>query len=220
MKVLFSCSTVKNEALITSILDHFGARYQICSETDCNIPEEYDLIIQDLSHITYDAQKLEAISRIKSSYPSVALLTLLGNSHDRLRFTALEHGADYCMVGTVNEREVQIALKSLTRGISQNKKEIFSYGPLIMDSGSRIVELDGCKVNLTPREFSLLKTLMSKPKELVDTREILSDLKKSNAEIDLQRLQPHISRLRKKINYPGLSIKSVYGSGYKLVISQ
>ncbi len=222
MKVLFCYQTVKNEAVIKALLEHRAPQYQTCAHSDLEKLSErqFDLIILDLFHVPNDANKLKSISACKHYHPSAPLLTLLDGTHDSLRFAALEQGADYCTIGAVNEKEIEIALKSLTREINSRQAEVISCGPLRMDNASRTVELDGQSVNLTPREYALLKSLIRKPKELVDTREMLSELKKNDDHLDLQRLQPHISRLRKKIMHPELAIKSVYGAGYKLDLAQ
>jgi len=93
------------------------------------------------------------------------------------------------------------------------------YRDLVMDVAARRVELEGRELDLTPTEFDILRTLMSRAGQVVTCQQIVQAVYDYEMDERSARLllRPHISRLRQKVSpdpKTSLYIVNVWGVGY------
>ena len=94
-----------------------------------------------------------------------------------------------------------------------SRGDVLSVGPFQVDTGARTVDLGGARLELTPSEYDILRTLALRPDNAI-TRGALVE-----AALDLgteRTLDVHVSRLRKKLGARGKHIETVWGVGYRL----
>lgn len=90
---------------------------------------------------------------------------------------------------------------------------------IMLDEANRIIELRGCRIQLTTMELSLLQVLNTHRARLVSREELLEAVGTKTSRSDIRTVDSHIKRLRLKFTEAGFSrdiIKTVYGAGYRL----
>jgi DNA-binding response OmpR family regulator len=163
----------------------------------------------------------EACRRLREfSEIPIIFLTALGNIENVVR--GLEMGADDYMVKPFEQAEFLARIKALlrrTKTAARNPQRYeFGQGALVLDLPSHTVLVSGKAVELTPREFDLLTTLVSNAGRVVATTDLVYQawgFKDPNAR---ESIKPYIHYLRKKIESDPASprwILTVRGVGYR-----
>lgn len=182
----------------------------------------FDLVIADVMMPGEDGLSLCRHIRSSGNLP-VILLTARSEELDRI--LGLEVGADDYVVKPFSPRELLARVKAVIRRSNslpprQAPPETASYGfgDWVLKTGEReLTGPDGLNVPLSSGEFTLLLTLIERPK-LVLTRDQLLDLTQGReASVFDRSIDNQISRLRRKIEQDPKApryIKTVWGGGY------
>ena len=181
-----------------------------------------DLIVLDLMLPGEDGLSLCRHIRATSNLP-VILLTARTEELDRI--LGLEVGADDYVTKPFSPRELLARVKAVVRRTNslppkQTTPETaaYAFGDWVLKTGEReLVGADGLSVPLSSGEYTLLLTLVERPK-LVLTRDQLLDLTQGReAGVFDRSIDNQISRLRRKIEEDPKApkyIKTVWGGGY------
>ena len=182
----------------------------------------FDLVISDIMMPGEDGLSLCRHIRSTSNLP-VILLTARTEELDRI--LGLEVGADDYVLKPFSPRELLARVKAVVRRTNslppkQTSPETaaYAFGDWVLKTGEReLVDADGLSVPLSSGEYTLLLTLVERPK-LVLTRDQLLDLTQGReAGVFDRSIDNQISRLRRKIEEDPKTpkyIKTVWGGGY------
>lgn len=200
-------------------LEHEG--YNVAIEYSGNeglrraLDENYDLIILDLMLPGMDGFSVLKEIRKKSSIP-VIILSAKDEIKDKVM--GLDIGADDYLTKPFSIEELMARIRNaLRRNIKANTKKI-SYDGITMDLSTYEVLRDGQKIELTKKEFDLLKYLIINA-EIVLTREnILENVWGYNYIGETNIVDVYIRYLRSKIDEPFSNklIQTIRGVGYSL----
>jgi DNA-binding response OmpR family regulator len=178
-----------------------------------------DLVLLDLMLPEIDG--LEVCRRLRrdprtASLP-IVMLTAKGEEIDRV--LGLELGADDYIVKPFSPKEVVARVRAVLRR-SRPPADVVPVvsGTLVIDLGRHAVEVAGARVELTPKEFDLLRAL-AEARGRVLSREFLLDRVWGYAaagEIESRTVDVHVRRLRMKLGGEGRRIATVKGVGYRL----
>ncbi len=151
----------------------------------------------------------------QASYP-VIILMLIENETIEERVICLEAGADDYLVKPYSSlflRRVRFYLQP-----SENPPEQLVFGHLVLDLSNRHLILAGKKIDLTMKEFELLKYLMAHPREVVTREQILEHVWGYDFHGESNIIEVYIRYLRLKIEVSGQKrlIHTVRGVGYVL----
>lgn len=176
--------------------------------------EKYDLIMLDVMMPNLDGYGLCKIIRAKDKDIPIIFLTALGEEEDEVKGFDLE-ADDYITKPfsfNVLIRRVEAALKR--RSIVNNDLEIISYKDLSLDVKRYKVFVGNEEVELTLKEFNILKLLISSYPRVVARETIIEKVWQYDYFDDTRVIDAHVKNLRRKItvNY----IKTVKGIGYVL----
>ena len=181
-----------------------------------------DLVLLDVMLPGADGYDVCKEIRKKSRTP-IIMLTAKGEVFDKV--LGLELGADDYMVKPFSVRELTARVKAqLRRYVDYNKsdkkqKNILKHKNLMMDVTNYKVFKDNCEIALRPKEFEILKLLMSNPERVFTKEQIFEYVWKDNYVSDDNTVMVHIKRLRNKIEDSSDNPKyviTVWGIGYKL----
>ncbi|HUZ78926.1 MAG TPA: response regulator transcription factor [Chloroflexota bacterium] len=158
--------------------------------------------------------------RQESSMP-VILLTAKGEDSDKV--WGLDLGADDYVTKPFSHKELLARVRAIGRrgqasGV-QGERGVLEVGPLALDLDQHEARLSGAVVELTPKEFALLRCLMLNPGRVVTHDTLLTFAWGSNFEGETEMLKVHIRHLREKIERNPSApehILTVRGVGYKL----
>lgn len=150
----------------------------------------------------------------------IIILTAKVNENDKV--LGLELGADDYVTKPFGMRELAARVRAVLRraGKSAPDAEVLRAGELMLDRNSRLVQVSGDYVNLTPSEFDLLATLMTTPGRAFSRLELLDLLQGTAYEGYERTIDVHIRNLRTKIEPDPRNpryVETVYGIGYRFV---
>lgn len=175
--------------------------------------EGVDVLVLDIGLPGPDG--LEVTRRLRAHSP-VPILVLTARGEEADRVIGLEMGADDYLTKPFSPRELVARVKALLRR-SRMPAAGLSSGPLVIDAEARQVRLEGQVVELTPREYELLRTLASYPGKSFTREELLDKVWGPEYVGDTRRVDVHVSKLREKLTRPGqpAPIRSIWGVGYR-----
>jgi len=182
--------------------------------------ERPDLIVLDIMLPGTDGLEVCRRLRRESAVP-IIMLTAKGGELERV--VGLEHGADDYVTKPFSPRElvarVRAVLRRRVREVSSPTQEPVRVGGLHLDPVTHEVTLEGRPVELTAREFELLRLLMRHPDRVFTRDFLLEHLWGHDFYGTTRTVDMHVSRLREKIeDDPSRPtyIVTVRGVGYKL----
>ncbi|HZZ92308.1 MAG TPA: response regulator [Usitatibacter sp.] len=146
----------------------------------------------------------------------VVMVTARVEEVDRL--VGLELGADDYVCKPFSPREVVARVKAVLR---RGRRAADAASGVALDEERYQATLDGHRLDLTPVEFRLLKTLASRPGRIFPRAQLLDTLYEDHRVVSDRTVDSHVKNLRRKLEAarPGTDlIRSVYGVGYKLEV--
>ncbi len=179
--------------------------------------EKPDLILLDIMMPEMGGYEFLRAYRKERNTP-VILLTARIEESDKV--LGLELGADDYVTKPFGMRELVARIRAVLRRAGQGgpTDEVLRAAEVVLDKGSRTVQVGGRPARLTPSEFDLLAVLMAAPGRVI-SRPALLDLLQGNAFDGVERtVDVHIRNLRTKIepdpSHPRY-IETVFGIGYR-----
>jgi len=176
-----------------------------------------DLIVLDLGLPNTDG--LEIVRSLRESGSPLPIVVLSARSDEAGKVKALDLGADDYVTKPFGMDELIARIRAALRHRLQQEGErpVFKSGDLSVDLVRRIVTVRGQEVKLTPREYDLLRLLVTHAGKVLTHRFILREV--WGAETDVQYLRIYVRTLRQKIEanpeQPKL-ILTEQGVGYRL----
>ena len=194
-------------------VDHCAAGLDGLSAIESNI---YDMVILDVMLPGMDG--IEILSKMKSSmeYSRIPLImaTAKGQEYDRIR--GLDLGADDYIVKPFSMMEMVSRVKAvLRRSQPQHVSKLLKVGGLVVNLDEHTVVVDGNRVQLTYKEFELLRMFLSHPGMVYTREQLFSQVWKLDYMGDSRTLDSHIRTLRQKLDSYGKMIETVRNVGYR-----
>jgi DNA-binding response OmpR family regulator len=180
----------------------------------------FDLVLLDLN--LPDASGYALLREIRDGGPRGAVspdtpvIILSGRAAEVDRLRGFELGCDDYLVKPYSFAELRGRIAAVTRRGRARGSELIKAGPLEIDLRSRSVMLDGRRINLTGKEFSLLAQLARDPGRVFTKRELLTAVWGHPDGGSTRTLDSHVCRLRRKLGAERCMIVNVWGTGYRL----
>ncbi|WP_341319166.1 heavy metal response regulator transcription factor [Paraburkholderia sp. IMGN_8] len=219
MRILVIEDELKTAAYLKKGLEESGYAVDVANDGPQGLilaqEEEYDVIVLDVMLPGMDGWTIVKTLRSTRTTP-VLFLTARDDVDDRVR--GLELGADDYLVKPFAFVELLARVRTLARRGPPRESELIKVGDLEMDVNRRRVKRGGIRIDLTPREFSLLQLLARRQGEVLSRTQIASYVWDMNFDSDTNVVEVAIRRLRTKIddNFPVKLIHTVRGVGYVL----
>ena len=179
--------------------------------------KEPDLMLLDIMLPVLDGWQVCREVRKFSEKP-IIMITAKGSEIDKVK--GLDAGADDYIAKPFGILEFISRVKALLRRAGTLKADSeeqtsLSLGGVCIDMGKRIVTADGGNVELTYKEYELLKLLMSQPGLVYSRQQILEKIWGIDFKMDTRTVDMHIKTLRQKLGEQGSIIQTVRNVGYK-----
>lgn len=181
--------------------------------------EKPKLILLDVMLPEIDG--IELLERIKKSpqYSNIPVImaTAKGEEYDRIR--GLELGADDYIVKPYSIMEMVSRVKAVLRRIDPKKEaNILKYNDLIVNIDAYTVTADGERIQLTYKEFELLRIFLSRPGRVFSREQLYTQVWNMEYLEDSRTLDMHIRTLRQKLGNYGKLIETIRNVGYRLEV--
>ena len=178
--------------------------------------EKPELVVLDVMLPGMDG--IQLLTKMKEtvdySEVPVILATAKGQEYDRIR--GLDLGADDYIVKPFSMMEMVSRVKAVLRRCkTQKNDDILKEGNLIVNLKEHTVNVDGQRVQLTYKEFELLRLFMSHPGMVYTRDQLFSQVWNQEYMGDSRTLDSHIRTLRQKLNDYGKRIETVRNVGYR-----
>lgn len=175
-----------------------------------------DAIILDIG--LPDISGLDVARKIRSTGSETAILMLTARDTVGDRVNGLDAGADDYLVKPFAYEELAARLRALARrGAGARRAEPkLVVGPIMLDEMSRRVTLDGKRIDLSPREFSLLECLLRHPGQTLSRDQLLDQAWPFSVAVTPNAVDAYVHYLRDKLGSAGRLIETVRGVGYRL----
>ena len=186
-----------------------------------------DVVVLDLSLPGLDGLQVLALARTQGLTTPVLILTARGTVGDRI--AGLNQGADDYLPKPFDLDELEARLRALARrrtptgGTTLNASdagEPVMVGNLRHDRASGATYHQGLVLELTPRESTLLQTLILKPGQAVAKEKLFGLVFPGEVDVQYEAVEVVVYRLRKKLVGTGVTLVTLRGLGYLLKVGE
>lgn len=178
--------------------------------------EKPELILLDI--MLPDEDGISILKKLRSSPQfsrlSVIMATAKGTEFDKV--IGLDLGADDYLAKPFGMMEMVSRVKAVLRRVKQNAITVLTYRTIEMNEGSHRVTVSGKGIDLTVKEYELLRLFLNSPGLAISRDTILSSIWESEYQGETRTVDVHIASLRTKLGAAGEFIQTVRGVGYRL----
>jgi DNA-binding response OmpR family regulator len=197
--------------------DGFEVTHVLSGEEGLRVMEEEppNLVLLDLNLPGIDG--LEVCRRIRAT-SQVPIIMLTARDDDIDKIVGLEVGADDYVTKPFNARELVARVKAILRRAPATVQPIggtLSHGTITIDRGRHEVKVGGDEVQLAPKEFDLLWTLLEERGHVLTRDQLLERVWGYTFAGDTRTVDVHVRQLRRKLG-DACPIVTVWGVGYKV----
>lgn len=178
---------------------------------------EYNLILLDLMLPSLDGITLCKRLRASDYLGFVLMLTAKDTTTDKI--IGLDAGADDYLVKPFELEELAARIRALLRRPPQMRQPVLRQGKLTLDPACHTVTYAGNPLDLTPKEYLILKYLLQNSGQVFTRTMLLDKLWEFDRASGENTVKTHITNLRQKLKAAGCRdklIETVYGVGYRL----
>ncbi len=173
-----------------------------------------NLILLDMMLPNMQGSDILKIIRANDEFDDIQIIIVSANRYVMDKVDGLDLGADDYIEKPFDILELMSRVNSKARRYL--KKQTLKSNDLILDIKKHEFYKDGILIELTNKEFDIMKLLLKKEGEVISREDLFNSIW-GNDTLESRTIDMHIKSLRKKINdNEGKIIKSVYGIGYKL----
>ena len=212
-------STIREIEVYTLEQTGFEARgfadgFSMLEALKTEIPE---LIILDIMMPEMDG--LEVLSKLRSQevYKNIPIIMATAKGTEMDKISGLNSGADDYLVKPFGVMEMVARVKAvLRRTIKAVHVDDITIGGITLKEKEHKVIADGEQVELTHKEFEMLKLFMQNPNMVFSRDKLMSEIWGMDYIGETRTVDMHIKTLRHKLGKAGGQIKTVIGVGYRL----
>ena len=202
---------LKNAGHEVALLTSVSAFWKACKK---KIP---DLIVMDVMLPDEDGLTTVEKLRIRSDTRRVPVLMVTAKTSELDRVKGLDIGADDYLVKPFGVMELISRVKALLRRtIRFNDARLYTLGNIELDDEKRRVSVDRQDIELTYKEYELLKYFLNNVGIVLQREDIMVKIWGTDYEGESRTLDMHIKTLRKKLGESGSRIKTIRNVGYRM----
>ena len=177
--------------------------------------KEFDCVVLDVNLPGKNGFDVCKHFRTFNTTTPVLILTAFDELEDKVE--GFEKGADDYLTKPFFMKELIMRIGVLTkRSKNPRAKELIVAGDIQIDESSKRVTRQGKEITLTPREYEILLTLVTRKGEAIHKKELIKQIWGSSFDANTNTIEVFVNFLRKKVDVPfgKTSIKTKIGFGY------
>lgn len=161
-----------------------------------------------------DKSGFDLIEEIRMHDSEVPVIFMSARDKEFDRIIGLEKGSDDYITKPFSPKELVLRVNNLVRRVYKDEEKYLSVDGYDIDEAQRTVTEGSVQIELTTKEFDLLMLFVNNRGKAFPREKILEQVWEENYFGSDRVVDDTLRRLRKKM--PNLSIKTIYGFGYKL----
>ena len=177
--------------------------------------EKINMVLLDVMMPKVDGWTVLRKIRSESKVP-VIMLTARGEEQDEL--FGFELGVDEYISKTFSPKIFVARIEAILKRAIVDKQRVREYDGIVIDDIGRTVTVDGKEIELSLREYELLKYLLDNEKVALSRDKILNNVWNYDYYGDSRTRDSHIKKIRHKLGKKGRYIETIRGIGYKFEI--
>ena len=175
-----------------------------------------NLILLDVMMPKLDGWSVLRQIRQENKTIPIVMLTARGEEQDEL--FGFELGVDEYIAKPFSPKVLVARVEAILKRTSPKIKELRDYDGIVINSEGRTVTVDGKPVELSFREYELLKYLLDNENIALSRDKILNTVWNYDYYGDSRTIDSHIKKIRHKLGKKGNHIQTIRGIGYKFEI--
>ena len=179
--------------------------------------QKIDLILLDVMMPKLDGWSVLRQIRQTSKVPMI-MLTARGEEQDEL--FGFELGVDEYISKPFSPKILVARVETILKRVYGDTKQLKDYDGIVIDQEGRTVKVDGKPIDLSLREYELLKYLLDNENIALSRDKILNNVWNYDYYGDSRTIDSHIKKIRHKLGKKGKYIETVRGIGYKFEIKK
>lgn len=177
--------------------------------------EKINLVLLDVMMPKIDGWTVLRKIRQESKVP-VIMLTARGEEQDEL--FGFELGVDEYISKPFSPKILVARIQAILNRTMGERKKVKNLGGIEIDEEGRTVAVDGKMIELSLREYELLKYLLDNEKVALSRDKILNNVWNYDYYGDSRTIDSHIKKIRHKLGKKGKYIETIRGVGYKFEV--
>ncbi len=177
--------------------------------------KQINLVLLDVMMPKLDGWSVLRQIRQTSKVP-VIMLTARGEEQDEL--FGFELGVDEYISKPFSPKILMARIDAILKRTMGDKKEVKDYGGIVINPEGRTVTVDGKPIEMSLREYELLKYLVDNENIALSRDKILNNVWNYDYYGDSRTIDSHIKKIRHKLGKKGKYIETMRGVGYKFEI--
>ena len=178
----------------------------------------FDIILLDIMLPDGDGRDFLRSIRAKNNNVPVIVMTARSEISDRVDL--LDIGADDYIIKPFEFVELEARCRAVLRRHSGQNQQSLNFGNVVVYPLTASIEFDDRKINLRNRELRLLEIFFNSPGILFSKDQLTDRLFLISDEVTENAIEVYVGRLRKKLAESTVTIETVRGIGYRLIVNE
>ena len=158
------------------------------------------------------------LRQIRQDNKSLPIVMLTARAEEQDELFGFELGVDEYITKPFSPKILVARVEAILKRSIPETKELKSYDGIVIDNEGRTVTVDGKAVELSFREYELLKYLLDNENIALSRDKILNTVWNYDYYGDSRTIDSHIKKIRHKLGKKGKHIQTIRGIGYKFEI--
>ena len=158
------------------------------------------------------------LRQIRQENKSLPIVMLTARAEEQDELFGFELGVDEYITKPFSPKILVARVEAILKRTIPEEKEMKSYDGIVIDNEGRTVTVDGKIVELSFREYELLKYLLENENIALSRDKILNTVWNYDYYGDSRTIDSHIKKIRHKLGKKGKYIKTMRGIGYKFEV--
>jgi DNA-binding response OmpR family regulator len=221
VKIILLESNKHNALMLIKTLKSYNYQVETVDNTQESLEFvkvfDYDLLLLNVEPLQLDSIHLCRQLRLEGY--QIPIIMLAAEDCDYLQTRALAAGADDFILKPIQLSALIARIQALLRRGRKILPTILTWENLQFDINAMEVSYNGKRLNLTPKEYGLLKIFLQNPRKIFSRSDLLNSVWLSSDSPGEEAVTTQIRGLRQKLKAAGMTvdlIETVYGLGYRL----
>ena len=178
--------------------------------------EKINLILLDVMMPKLDGWSV--LRQIRQENKTVPIVMLTARAEEQDELFGFELGVDEYISKPFSPKILVARVEAILKRTIKEEKKIKDYDGIVIDNEGRTVTVDGKQIDLSFREYELLKYLLDNENIALSRDKILNTVWNYDYYGDSRTIDSHIKKIRHKLGKKGKHIQTIRGIGYKFEI--